>query len=220
MIVADCLQNSEEWDQLRCGIPTASEFGKILSPVQLKPSASQGPYIAELIAETLPSYTKALPQYDMQNGADREPQAIAHYEFLKDIDTKKVGFIFGDESMKWGGSPDALINGGPMEFYQEDGGLEVKCPNEKTQITRLLTPEVPSEYLPQIFGYMLITGRNWWDFCSYHPDLEPVIIRVERDTEFGTKTKVSFEKWVKAFVPALHEFIEKLEQTKQKLGVS
>jgi len=31
---------------------------------------------------------------------------------------------------------------------------------------------------------MWITGRKWWDFMSFHPMMEPVIIRVERDEEF------------------------------------
>jgi hypothetical protein len=208
---ANVTQGSEAWDRLRCGIPTASKFGNILTPKTLKPSESQYGYIAELIAQGLPDYTKQLPTFDMQRGTDMEPEAVAYYEFHKGIDVERVGFFYGDESKTWGGSPDGLIG--------DDGGLEVKCPKPEVQVQRLLNPEVPGEYLPQIFGYMLIADRQWFDFMSYHPDLDPVIIRIEKDTEFGTKTKVSFDKWVKAFVPALHEFIEKLEATKERLGV-
>jgi hypothetical protein len=29
-----------------------------------------------------------------------------------------------------------------------------------------------------------ISGRDWWDFMSYHPKMEPLIVRVFRDEEF------------------------------------
>ena len=31
---------------------------------------------------------------------------------------------------------------------------------------------------------MYITGRKWWDFMAYHPDMKPLIVRVERDEVF------------------------------------
>ena len=31
---------------------------------------------------------------------------------------------------------------------------------------------------------MWITGRKWWDFVSYHPEMDSLIVRVERDEEY------------------------------------
>jgi len=43
---------------------------------------------------------------------------------------------------------------------------------------------LPSKYFQQVQGCMYITGRKWWDFMAYHPDMKPLIVRVERDEVF------------------------------------
>jgi hypothetical protein len=36
----------------------------------------------------------------------------------------------------------------------------------------------------QAAGQLWITDRKWVDVCSYHPEMPPCIIRVERDEDF------------------------------------
>jgi hypothetical protein len=33
-------------------------------------------------------------------------------------------------------------------------------------------------------GCLWITGREWWDFMSFHPEMEDLIVRVYRDDEY------------------------------------
>ena len=84
------------------------------------------------------------------------------------------------EELEVGCSPDGLVG--------EDGGIEGKCPNPATHPSYLeLVDTPPSEYRWQVQGSMLVTGRPWWDFVSYHPDfpdeLQLHVVRVKRDEE-------------------------------------
>ena len=53
MIVLNCKQGSDEWIQARLGIPTASQFHRIITPKTMKPAASAEGYIDQLVAEYL-----------------------------------------------------------------------------------------------------------------------------------------------------------------------
>lgn len=43
---------------------------------------------------------------------------------------------------------------------------------------------LPSEYKAQVYGQLLVTGREWSDFVSYWPGLPMLRIRVTRDLEY------------------------------------
>ena len=34
---------------------------------------------------------------------------------------------------------------------------------------------------------MWVTGREWWDFFSYHPPMPHVLVRVKRDKDYIEK---------------------------------
>ena len=178
MRVSNFEQGSQEWLQSRLGKPTASNFGKLITPTG-KPSASAESYINELIAQRI---TGELPEFfkseAMERGNELEPHAKASYEFTHDVDVVEVGLCLHDE-FECGASPDGLIG--------EDGGIEIKCPMPHTHVAYLRAGEVPSKYIPQIQGCMWITGRKWWDFMSYHPAMENLIVRVERDDAYIKK---------------------------------
>ena len=178
MRVSNFEQGSQEWLQSRLGKPTASNFGKLITPTG-KPSASAESYINELIAQRI---TGELPEFfkseAMERGNELEPHAKASYEFTHDVEVVEVGLCLHDE-FECGASPDGLIG--------EDGGIEIKCPLPHTHVAYLRAGEVPSKYIPQIQGCMWITGRKWWDFMSYHPAMENLIVRVERDDAYIKK---------------------------------
>jgi hypothetical protein len=54
---------------------------------------------------------------------------------------------------------------------------------------------------------MWITDRKWWDFMSYHPDMKPFVVRVERDEEFITQLAVQVQA-------AVDEIISEVENLK------
>lgn len=187
MLVSNFEQGSQEWLQSRLGKPTASNFGKLITPTG-RPSTSAEGYINELIAQRI---TGELPEFytnaAMERGNELEPAAKALYEFINDVEVAEVGLCLHD-TLDCGASPDGLVG--------VDGGIEIKCPLPHTHIAYLREGVVPSKYIPQIQGCLWITGREWWDFMSYHPAMEDLIVRVERDNEYIKKLADQVERAV------------------------
>ncbi len=175
MKIHNVTQGEEDWFKVRLGKPTASSFDKIITPTG-KPSTQADKYMNWLLAELMVG--KPLETFKnewMERGNELEPAAADFYSFTKEVELEKVGFIT-DDAEAFGCSPDRLIG--------EDGLLEIKCPAPHTHVGYLLNPIVDGEYMPQLQGQLLITGRKWVDIISYHPELSPVIIRVERNETF------------------------------------
>ena len=38
-------------------------------------------------------------------------------------------------------------------------------------------------------GSLMVSERSYWYFMSYHPELKPFILKVERDEEFISKMR-------------------------------
>ncbi len=171
-------QGTKEWLGARLGRPSASQFSKLVTTAG-KPSASADDYISEMIAERITGEREPIYVNEwMQRGTELEPRARETYEFMYDVDVQEVGFIL-DDSGEFGCSPDGLIG--------EDGGVEFKCPAPKNHIAWSRKGKCPSKHYAQVQGCLYITGRKWWDFMSYHPDMKPFVVRVERDEEFIAK---------------------------------
>lgn len=185
MIVHDFEQHSPEWFQIRLGIPTASRFKDIFTSTGKAASGADG-YMYSLIAESLAS--KPLDSFEsewMRRGTELEPEARQFYEFQKDVEVRQVGFVTNDEKTV-GCSPDGM-------------GLEIKCPAPHTHMKYLIGRKCPAEYVPQVQGSMWICEADSWDFISYHPDLPPLIVTVERD-----------EKFIKGLSEEIEKFLEKM----------
>lgn len=179
MIIHRCIQGSTEWLHLRAGIPTASEFDKIITPGG-KPSKSAEPYRYRLLAERCMGHPcKEYISLDMQRGSDEEIRAVRFYELQTDSNTIPVGFITDDER-RYGASPDRLVG--------DDGQLEIKVPNESTHMGYVLASGGAYEaYKVQVQGQLWVTGRRWTDVLSWHPELPPALVRIERDDDFISK---------------------------------
>lgn len=167
-------QGSQEWHIAKLGIPSASNFDKIITPGG-KASASAVKYQHRLLAERL----LRQPVEDvhtawMDRGTGLEPDARRYYELQRDMTVQQVGFLV-HESGRYGASPDALVG--------EAGLLEIKCPTPPVHVGYLLST-IGDEYKPQIQGQLLVSGREWVDFLSFNPDLPPALVRVHRDEKF------------------------------------
>ena len=97
-------------EQARLGIPTASEFKRILTAKKCELSAARNGYRAELVVEWV---TKE-PYFEfeseaMARGKVLEPEAFRVYKLMRDIEPQKMGFIYRDESLMAGCSPDGLV---------------------------------------------------------------------------------------------------------------
>lgn len=175
--ITDVEQGQPEWFALRAGIPTASNFDKIFTSKGDKSKSANG-YMNTLLAEWMTGAKDSIKQSEwMARGIELEPDARNAYEFIKDCDVEQVGIVFRDKSRLVSCSPDGLM---------EDKGLEIKCPAPGTHVGYLMDQKLPTAYIPQVQGSMWVTGLDSWDFMSYHPDMKPVIITVERDNKLMT----------------------------------
>jgi len=164
-------QNSDEWFALRLGKFTASTFKDLFAKdTTIAYQKAINKVVFEVLTGTSP---ESFSNDYMQRGHDLEPLARQAYEGEKICTVDNGGFWEMDE---WtGASPDGLVG--------DDGLLEIKCPAYNTQIEYLLRQKLPSEYFYQVHGQMLVTGRQWCDFVSFHPALPMVILRIERSEE-------------------------------------
>jgi len=180
MIRIDCEQGSPEWFAARVGIATASCFSSILATIKSGEAAERRNYRSRLIVERLTGKcVDGFKSSAMQQGVEREPLARAAYESRTRNFVDEVGFLRHDE-LECGASPDGLID--------DDGGLEIKCPELSAHLSYLRSEALPAAYVAQVQGCMWITGRAWWDFVSWNPDfperLQLVVRRVRRDDKY------------------------------------
>ncbi len=200
LIILDCEQGSEQWHKARLGIPTASQFKRIITTAG-KPSSSVTDYLAELITETITGEPKSIPTNEhIERGNDLEPVARDAYEFETDSKVIEVGGVFLDESKTIMASPDGLIKG-------QKKGLEIKCPKMETHIKYCLGGILPTEYKLQVMGNLWVSNYETWDFVSYCPEYTPqplFLITVQRD-----------ETLIKAMDKQIRAFSKTLEAHKQ-----
>lgn len=201
---AECPQGSDIWWEMRKGRITASGMDRILTAKTRKPSAQQDGYIAELIGDLTclcPKFFTAqggpINRF-VEYGRQTEAEARRAYEFQTGLSVTEVGMCIADNGL-YSCSPDGLVD--------PDGGFECKCPMQKTHAEYLMKGEVPLDYLAQVHGSLLVTGRKWWDFFSYAPGLPNLLIRVVPD-DYTDALRVELEK-----------FCVKYEAVKKKLGV-
>jgi hypothetical protein len=88
----DVPQYSEAYDRLKLGIPTGSNFHKIITP-QGKPSKQWREYACVLIAERiLQRKSEFFNSPAMERGLIVEAEAVDWYEFDQDVIVQRVGF--------------------------------------------------------------------------------------------------------------------------------
>ena len=186
-VLNNLTQGSEEWLKARMGVITASRFKDVVTPARGDLSKSRVSYMYELIAERMGAENEFFKNDYMKRGNELEELARSTYSFVSNNEVYEVGMILRDDS-KVGISPDGLIGG--------DGGLEIKCPKASTHVKYMLKGELPLEYKCQVQGSLWISGREWWDFMSFHPQLPPFILRVYRDEEFIEKMESHINNFV------------------------
>ncbi len=196
MKIIECIQGSPEWFAARCGIPSASNFDKILC-VDGKVSKQRTKYLYQLAGETITgieeeTYSNAV----MERGKVMEDEARQLYSLISGLEVVQVGFCLENG---YGASPDGIV--------AEKGLLELKCPIISTHVGYLLENALPSDYFQQTEGQLLVTGREWVDFMSYYPGLKPLIIRVTRDEKFLKALRVELE----VFCDELKELVKKIK---------
>ena len=174
-IFHDVAQYSEDYDRLRLGIPTSSNFHKIITS-QGKPSKQWREYACVLIAERL--LHRKLEFFNspaMERGLIVEAEAADWYEFDQDVTVQRAGFIT-DDRQSIGCSPDRVVG--------DEGLLEIKAPLPHTQVEYWLSGELGERFRPQLQGQLYVSQRCWVDILCWHDVLPKLVVRVEPDEKF------------------------------------
>jgi len=163
-------QRIPEWYEERLGRFSCSQFYRLMTEPRAKADKEAGnlsdgamTYVLECVAEKITGkkakddFTSKFTEW----GIDNEPIAKGIYNSVFECFIEDCKYIpYGDFC---GGSPDGFIG--------EDGIIEIKCPYTITSHLehKLNHLKDKPEYYWQCLGYLLITGRKWIDFVSYHP---------------------------------------------------
>ena len=190
-------QKSEKWFELRRQHPlTASNCTAITTAGKGLDTLCWTAVSEQLSSREVERYSNE----HTERGNELEPQAIAIYELETGNEVEVIGFVTNDKISKLAGaSPDG--------FVDEDGLVEVKCPDD-VKYLKLLADlkqnkkiEIEKGYYYQMQMQLLITGRKWNDYVLYNPnysgDQRLVVIRVNRDEEKIAKLKIGIEKGIK-----------------------
>lgn len=195
-------QGTAEWLQEKCGCASASEFHAVLAKGEGK---TRGDYLARVVAERLTG--KPAETYrngHMDRGTEQEPFARLAYEAKFGEPVEQVGFI-RHAALMAGCSPDGLLG--------KNGGGEFKCVIPTVQLETWRKGGCPAKHKAQVQGNLWITGRDWWDFTSFSPDmpshLRLYVHRVYRDEPYIQ----TLEAEVRRFLGEADELYERLMKT-------
>ena len=213
-IHGDIIQGSDKWDAIRLGKVTGSNASKVLAKGEYK---TRWTYMKQLANERL--YGKRQDHFcsaDMERGTELEPLARNHYEDITGVKVQQGGFIEHSEDV--GFSPDGLID--------EDGGMEIKVLKPENHFDIIAADLCPKQfkgqpsphpwdsaaYNGQMQFSMWVTKREWWDWCSFDPNLighKMFKIRVYRNDSYIE----TLEKEVAKFVTELKALVNTIDQS-------
>ena len=176
----DVEQGSDAWHLARRGVITGTKANDLFAKLKGgKYAKTRENAIASLAMQRLDSAANIMAGgASIQRGHDFEDAAVTEYEFWTRQDAEVCGFALHSQVDIWGCSPDRLVG--------NHGVLEIKVPTSVPKhVSYLQDPQVLlAEYEGQCRHNLFITGRDWIDIASYHPEarspLHLAICRMER----------------------------------------
>jgi hypothetical protein len=209
-------QGSAAWFKLRAGIPTASNFDKILTPKRAELAAARFKYGCRLVAEKLINWqADALDTIrHIEEGRINEPFAVGQLHAISGVVTHKLGIVTTNDG-RFGASPDRAIpaHGTPAGDI-EDGVLaeviEVKSPTVPKQFEYLLLGH-DDAYRCQVQGQLYVGEADKATFYSYSDRMPAYHVETGRDEPFIRKLRDALEQ----FDDELQEMLERA----QSLGI-
>jgi len=191
-----------EWEALRAGKVTASEFNNIVTPLfTARDGKMVETYLSQKVAEywqggPLPSFSSfAMDQGSLLENAD----AVPWFELERNCSVQRVGFISHD-TLPIGCSPDGIIDG--------NTGLEVKCPMAPNHVKWLLAGKVPDDYIAQIHFSLYVTVFESWMFLAYRRNFPNLIVEVRRDEEIQEKIHTALVAFLLKFGDAKEKMVK------------
>lgn len=179
----NCKQYTDAWYTAKLGIPTASQFHNVITPLGAPTRGDRRMKLMyRLIAERLlkQSMDSRFENEWTRRGKALEEEAVQAFSASckKPPVIEDGGFVTTDDG-RIGCSPDRVLARGKE-------GLEIKCPSPWVQVEYLLEG-IEENYKPQVQGQMLVCDFALVHLWCWHPLMPPVHVQTLRDDEFIEK---------------------------------
>jgi hypothetical protein len=157
----DVEQNTEEWQALRLGKATASQFGCFMANYGKEFGDPAKRYALQIALERLTGKKAehGFSNEHMERGHEQEPVARMLYAEEHFCDVANGGFF---DCGQYGDSPDGLVG--------TDGAIEIKSVVAPVHYANMQRGSYDPAYKWQLVGHLDCTGRQWVDFVSYCSD--------------------------------------------------
>lgn len=200
-------QGSDEWQICRTGVITASKAGAIIASGRKAGTygAARQTALLELIAEVATGRKPESGSFKQTEwGHEHEESSRQIFSFHVGTPVHEVPFIYGDDTMRYGCSPDGIAD--------DHSGIEIKSPwTTPVYLDFLLNGEIKPEYLMQCQFSMFVTGLPYWHFANYDPRMSVKSfhsVLIERD-----------EALMKTFADAVGQMVHDMDLALMKLGL-
>lgn len=157
MIFYDVEQNTDEWQSLRCGKATASNFATFMANYGKAFGDPAKKYALQIALERI-NQTKIESGFSNEHterGHEQEPLARMRYENEFYTEVKNGGFF---DCGLYGDSPDGLV---------DDGVIEIKSVISSTHYDNMRRKTFDPSYKWQLVGHLDCTQLGWVDFISF-----------------------------------------------------
>lgn len=192
----DVEQNSDEWENLRLGKITSSNFNIIMANYGKAFGESAKKYALKLALERIKNCKSEynFSNAHMKRGHEQEPIARMLYEDLYFTEVTNGGFF---DCGFYGDSPDGLVG--------DDGFIEIKSVIDTTHYANIKRGTIDPSYKWQVIGHLDCTGREWCDFISYcadFPENTQILVyrmhrhQVEQEIKMLRERREKFNKYV------------------------
>ena len=178
-------QRSDEWLRLRGTMLTASDLASAIG--ENKYETPNGLILKKC------GYNKFSGNEATAHGNKYEDEARDVYCAKYNEVSHEIG-LFQHPTIPWlGGSPDGITESGKL--------LEIKCP-----LRRVITPDVPEHYMPQLQLLMEVLDLDLAVFIQY----KPMEITWPAEPEFVVTEVPRDRKWFADRLPIMDEFWKKV----------
>lgn len=197
-------QGSADWLMLKLGVLSASNADKVVAK---RDSATRATYMASLISQVcscvIPEEMnfKAMEHGKLYEPAARDALSVA----LGFVNIQEIAFMFSDESLRVGVSPDGLL---------DNTIIEIKCPFNGENFIKFAAFETNKKDWAWQAQFQLFAGKaDEHIFCQYDPRMVLCnnlhYVKTERD-----------DAMQKTLADAIPQFIADMDQALNKLGVT
>lgn len=195
----DCAQGSDEWRQLRCGIPTASRASDVMAGGEGK---VRGKYMRQLAGERITGQPReeSYKSAAMERGSDMEGELRDLYALESGETPTPCGFAKRRLPVGFVGcSPDSLLG--------NDGILEIKSAAPDILIEIFEAGRAPPEHIAQCQCSMLVLDRAFCLLAIGYSGMPMFRRKIRRDDAYISRLKVGLQ----TFNTELNELVIRVE---------